>query len=397
MIPSVRARYNEQFTEAAYERFLKELDQSFNYKITFRVSESPIFVDSSFKKKLLAASDQIIDFLVRKDFKDLTEKAIPSHLRVPNETAHTLFLALDYAVVKDESGALQPRLIEMQGFPSLFGFQDFLAEAFKKNFYCPPGFNNHFGLDTEAYKEKLKKTLLNGHAPENVVLLEIEPMKQNTAIDFFVTEKMTGIPAVHIGDVELEGKKLYYRKEGRRIPIHRIYNRVIFDELVKRTDLKLAFNLTEDVDVEWAGHPNWFFRISKYVMPLIKSEYIPECKFLSEYDSFPSDLENYVLKPLFSFSGSGVIFHLTRADLEAIPASERNNFILQKKVQYEPVVHAPDGDVKAEIRLLFLWEDGAQRPTLITNLARLSRGEMIGVKFNKDKTWVGASVCFFEP
>jgi len=285
----------------------------------------------------------------------------------------------------------------MQGFPSLFVFQDFLAEAFKKNFYCPPGFNNHFGLDTEAYKEKLKKTLLNGHAPENVVLLEIEPMKQNTAIDFFVTEKMTGIPAVHIGDVELEGKKLYYRKEGRRIPIHRIYNRVIFDELVKRTDLKLAFNLTEDVDVEWAGHPNWFFRISKYVMPLIKSEYIPECKFLSEYDSFPSDLENYVLKPLFSFSGSGVIFHLTRADLEAIPASERNNFILQKKVQYEPVVHAPDGDVKAEIRLLFLWEDGAQRPTLITNLARLSRGEMIGVKFNKDKTWVGASVCFFEP
>lgn len=397
MIPSVRARYNEQFTAAAYQRFLKELDEAFNYKITFRVSESPIFVDSSFRKKLLTASDQIIDFLLRKDFKELTEKAIPSHLRVPNETDHPLFLALDYAVIKDEHGELQPRLIEMQGFPSLFGFQDFLAEGFKKNFYCPAGFNNHFGFDTESYRQSLKRVLLNGHSPENVVLLEIEPMKQNTAIDFLVTEKITGIAAVHIGDVELEGKKLYYRREGKRIPIHRIYNRVIFDELVKRTDLKLAFNLTEEVDVEWAGHPNWFFRISKYAMPLIASEYIPTCKFLHEYDSFPTDLENYVLKPLFSFSGSGVIFHLTRADLEAIPVSERNNFILQKKVQYEPVVHAPDGDVKVEIRLLFLWEEGAPRPVLTTNLARLSRGEMIGVKFNKDKTWVGASVCFFEP
>lgn len=397
MISAVRARYNEQFTEEAYQRFLKELDQAFNYKITFRVSESPVFVDASFRSKLLRASDQIIDFLVRKDFKDLTEKAIPAHLRVPNETAHTLFLALDYAVVKDEQGELQPRLIEMQGFPSLFGFQDFLAEAFKENFYCPEGFNNHFGLSAEAYRENLKKVLLNGHHPENVVLLEIEPMKQNTAIDFLVTEKITGIAAVHIGDVEREGKKLYYRKDGKRIPIHRIYNRVIFDELVKRTDLKLAFTLTEDVEVEWAGHPNWFFRISKYAMPLIQSEYIPECKFLDDYDSFPADLENYVLKPLFSFSGSGVIFHVTRADLDAIPVSERNNFILQKKVQYEPVVHAPDGDVKVEIRLLFLWEDGKPRPVLTTNLARLSRGEMIGVKFNKDKTWVGASVCFFEP
>jgi hypothetical protein len=166
--------------------------------------------------------------------------------------------------------------------------------------------------------------------------------------------------------------------------------------LIKRSDLKSAFNLTEDVDVEWAGHPNWFFRISKFTMPLIKSEYIPECKFLSEFKTFPTDLENYVLKPLFSFSGSGVIFHVTQKDIDTIPAEQRQDFLLQRKVVYEPVIQAPDGMVKTEIRILFVWEDGKPRPVPITNLARLSRGEMIGVKFNMNKTWVGGSVCFLE-
>jgi len=307
-----------------------------------------------------------------------------------------LFLALDFAVVKDDHGNLQPQLIEMQGFPSLFGWQDFLASKFKEHFYCPPGFNNHFGLNQSQYQSKLKNILLNGHDPENVILLEIDPLKQNTAIDFIITEKITDVAPVHIGDIRREGKNLFYEKNGRKIAIRRIYNRVIFDELVKRSDLRPEFSLTEDADVEWAGHPNWFFRISKYTMPLIKSPYIPECRFLSEYKSFPQDLENYVLKPLFSFSGSGVIFHVQKSDLDVIPDYERENYLLQRKVRYEPVIQAPDGKVKAEIRLLFLWEDDQPRPTLVTNLARLSRGEMIGVKFNKDKTWVGGSVCFFE-
>jgi uncharacterized protein (UPF0248 family) len=285
----------------------------------------------------------------------------------------------------------------MQGFPSLFGWQDFLASKFKEHFYCPPEFNSHFGLTGAEYQSKLKSVLLNGHDQENVILLEIDPLKQNTAIDFIITEKIAGIAPIHIGDVLREGRNIFYRKNGRKIPIHRIYNRVIFDELVKRTDLKLDFNLTEDVDVEWAGHPNWFYRISKYTMPMIKSQYIPECKFLNDYQTFPQDLENYVLKPLFSFSGSGVIFHVKKSDLDSIPESERENYLLQRKVQYEPVIQAPDGLVKAEIRLLFIWEENQSRPLPVTNLARLSRGEMIGVKFNKDKTWVGGSVCFFEP
>jgi hypothetical protein len=148
--------------------------------------------------------------------------------------------------------------------------------------------------------------------------------------------------------------------------------------------------------VEWAGHPNWFFYISKYTMPFLKGAAVPDCKLLDAYGTLPQDLENYVLKPLFSFSGSGVIFHVTLQDIERIPDQERKNYMLQRKVHYEPVIQAPDGLVKAEVRLLYLWEDGAARPELVTNLARLSRGEMIGVKYNKDKTWVGGTVCFFE-
>ena len=395
MISGIRSVYNKNFSESKYDAFLADLDGLYNHKITFRVAETPVFVGRDFKSKLINASAEIIDFLVSDEVKRLTEAAIPPHLKVPNETKHTLFLALDFAIVEEE-GELEPRLIEMQGFPSLFGWQDVLSQKYREHFAVPIGWQSHFGLSSEAYRKKLKDILLNGHDSEQVILLEIDPLQQNTAIDFLVTKELTGIEPVHIGDVEREGRKLFYYKEGKRIHIKRIYNRVIFDELEKRKDLQLSFNLTEDVDVEWAGHPNWFYRISKYTMPLIKSKYIPGCKYLSEYKNFPNDLENYVLKPLFSFSGSGVIFHVTASDLNAIPETHRNEFMLQRKVEYKPVVQAPDGLVKVEIRLLFLWEDGQLRPQLVTNLARLSRGEMIGVKYNKDKTWVGGSVCFFE-
>ena len=395
MIPSVRQSYNQQFSEEKYKRFIGDINRVYRREVTFRVAETPVFVGKDFELLLRKAADDIIDFLVRPDFKQLTEAAIPANLRVPNETNHTLFLALDFGVI-DEGGKPEPRLIEMQGFPSLYAWQDVLSKKYREHFAVPARMQSHFGLTSDQYRDKLRQVLLNGHAPEEVILLEIDPLKQNTAVDFLATAAITGVAPVHIGDVKRKGRELFYEKDGREIKIKRIYNRVIFDELVKRTDLKLEFNLTEDVDVEWAGHPNWFFRISKYTMPMIKSRYIPECKFLSDYTSYPSDLENYVLKPLFSFSGSGVVFNVKPEDLQTIPSNQRHEFMLQRKVSYLPVIEAPDGLIKLEIRLLFLWEEGAARPQLVTNLARLSRGEMIGVKYNKDRTWVGGSVCFFE-
>jgi hypothetical protein len=396
MIPAARKAYNDFFTEERYQQFLKALNDYYDSPVNFRVAETPVFIDRSFKARLIHASDEIIDFLLRDDFKQLTERSIPEHLRVPNEDAHPLFLALDYAVIRDEHGTLQPRLIEMQGFPSLYGWQDFISNRYREHFPIPDNLQSHFNLTTEHYQQMIRRVLLNGHNPDEVILLEIDPLKQNTSIDFIVTRAYTGIEPVHIGDVKRDGRMLFYTKNGKTIQVKRIYNRVIFDELTARRDLSLDFNLTEDVDVEWAGHPNWFFRISKFTMPFIKSEYVPECRFLSDFDAFPDDLQHYVLKPLFSFSGTGIKFHVTAADLQDIPEHEHPNFLLQRKVQYEPVIQAPDGMVKTEIRLLFVWEKNQLRPQLVTNLARLSRGEMIGVKFNKNKTWVGGSVAFFE-
>lgn len=396
MIPAYRDHYNQNFSEEKYNAFLQALHQQYDFPIKFRVAETPVFIHKALKEKLITASDSIIDFIVRDDFKSLTREAIPPALHVPHEDDHTLFLALDFALVKDASVEIQPRLIEMQGFPSLYGWQDFLATCYREHFQIPEAVESHFGLTQSEYKDQLRRVLLNGHDPEEVVLLEIDPLNQNTAIDFIITRDYTGIEPVHIGDVKKEGRKLFYSKAGKKIEIKRLYNRVIFDELFAQKTGPFEFNLTEDVDVEWAGHPNWFFRISKFTMPLIKSEYVPECRFLHEYGSFPDDLENYVLKPLFSFSGSGIVFHVTEKDLNAIPKDQYAHYLLQRKVNYEPVIQAPDGLVKTEIRLLFIWETNRPRPQLVTNLVRLSRGEMIGVKFNQNKTWVGGSVGFFE-
>jgi hypothetical protein len=397
MVTDIRQKYNQEFTEEKYQAFLDDVNTSFNYKVHFRVAESPVFFPKSFRETLQKAGDSIVKTLIRPDFKTLTRKAVPNELFVPNEDEHSLFLALDFAVCLDENGELNPQLIELQGFPSLFGFQDFVQAKYREHFPVPENYSAFFnGFDSPKYRERLKNLLLNGHQPENVILLEVEPFKQSTSIDFIVTESISGVSPVCITDVIREDRKLYYMRNGVKTEIKRIYNRVIFDEFSRRTDLKCQFNLTEDVDVEWAGHPNWFFRVSKYVMPFLDSPYVPQSRFLSDVHEIPTDLENYVLKPLFSFSGTGVKFHVTRQDIDEIPAEERAGFMLQRKVKYEPVLQAPDGLVKVEVRLLYFWEPQNEKPELVVNLSRLSRGEMIGVKFNRDKTWVGGNVCFFE-
>jgi hypothetical protein len=396
MIALARDHFNRQFSEKKYQDFLNDLNASYGHKIPFRVAETPIFIGNEFKEKLITSANQIIDFIVQPGFRDQMSAALPPSLAVPHETDHTLFLALDFAICSTETSELVPKLIEMQGFPSLFGYQDFLGNKFREHYEIEDKWNFHFGYTSDQYWGLLKRNILNGHHPENVVLLEIDPLKQNTTIDFLVTEAHLGTPLVHIGDVIIRNRKLFYKKAGLDVPIYRIYNRVIFDELLQKRDLQTQFHLTEDVDVEWAGHPNWFFKISKYTMPFLKGSAVPDSQFLHQVSAIPADLENYVLKPLFSFSGSGVVFHVKAKDIESIPPDQRHNFMLQRKVHYEPIVQAVDGLVKAEVRLLYVWEEGNHRPQLVTNLARLSRGEMIGVKYNKDKTWVGGTVCFFE-
>ncbi|MCC6385290.1 MAG: hypothetical protein LC117_08815 [Bacteroidia bacterium] len=394
MISTYRTLFNKSFTEAKYLNMLNEMNAKYNYRIPFRIAESPVFVPAWFKKQMTSACENIIDFINQNHFKQLTQASIPTQLNMPGEGSHSIFLAFDFAVARDDSGQLVPRLIELQGFPSLFGWQHYLATCYRKFFNIDSKLNHLFTDSVEAYFEMVREAITGNREPEHTILLEIDPDNQNTRIDFLLTEKFWGVKSICISKVKSSGKELYYEYGGKRIPIHRIYNRVIFDELGNRPDIIPGFDLMREYDVEWAGHPNWFFRISKFIMPELMDKSIPETYFLDRIKTIPDDLENYVLKPLFSFSGSGVIFHLTREILNSIP--NPSEYILQRKVVYEPVIKSPDEPVKAELRLLYLWNDVHLRPQLAINMARLSKGEMIGVKHNKNKTWVGGSVGFYE-
>jgi len=395
MIKEIRDKFNSEFTKEKYDSFIKDCNSVFNYEIEFRISETPVFLDKAFKQQLITAGEEIIDILVRPDFKKITEGAVPPSLKVPNEDEHTSLLAIDFAICEDGNGGFIPQLIELQGFASLLAYQEWISILYRKHYAIPENFDNKFnGYDHESYINRLKKVILGNHQPEEVILLEIEPWKQKTQIDFYCTRAYLGIEVVCLSEVIKEGRNLFYVKEGIKKPIKRIYNRVIFDELTQREDLKRQFNITDDVDVEWVAHPNWFFRISKYTMPFLKSKYVTETIFLSDVKVMPQDLENWVLKPLFSFSGQGVIFDVTPDDYNGV--KNRSEYILQRKVTYAEAIATPTGPVKGEIRLLYLWDKDEIRPELLLNLGRMSKGKMIGVRYNQDFDWVGGTTYFLE-
>ncbi len=398
MIATVREAFNSAFTIGKYEAFLAELHGVHPGQIDFRVAETPVFVPGEFTGKMLSACESIVDIIAGPAFTELTKNAIPEKLKVPGENDHTHFIAFDFGVCINDRGEYEPQLIEMQGFPSLFAFEVLIPEISQKHFPPPAGFTSYLnGYDKESYLELFKEIVLAGENPENVILLEIFPKKQKTRIDFYCTEQYLGIKMVCLTELIQEGKKLFYLNEGKKTEIKRIYNRIIFDDLQQQSQEvqdkgKIFF---EELDVTWVPHPNWFYRISKYTLPLIRHPYVPETFFLDRLDPVPRDLENYVLKPLFSFAGQGVVIDVTPADIEKV--KDPHNWILQRKVRYADVIRTPDEPAKAEIRVFYFWKDGESRPVATQNLSRLSKGKMIGVRYNKDKQWVGGSFCWFEP
>ncbi|MCK6690934.1 MAG: hypothetical protein L6Q97_02400 [Thermoanaerobaculia bacterium] len=399
MIPHLRQRFNAAFTPEKYQAFLDTINTEFGEPATFRVSETPVFIPKYLKNKLLQGVEDISAVLTRPDFRQISESAIPPHLRVPNEDEHAIFLQYDFGICRDAKGDLTPQLIELQGFPSLYFYQHLLAQAYRRHYDIPADFHHLFsGIDREGYLELLHDIIIGEEKPENVILLEVEPEKQNTRIDFWGTRKYLGLKVLCLSKIKKEGRDLYYLdEEDRRVPIHRIYNRIIFDELEKRADLPREWDMLSEVNAEWVGHPNWFFRISKHTLPYLKSDFVPETLFLQDLKSAPADLENWVLKPLFSFSGQGVKVNVTREDIEAV--DNPSNFILQRKVQYIAAVETviPNEPAKCEIRMMLLWKKGWDKPRLVNNLIRMSKGEMVGVRYNMGKEWVGSSVGFFEP
>lgn len=394
MITRYRESFNENFTPEKYLQFLGDLETGYP-PIPFRVAETPVFLPEILMKKLAAAGEEIIGLIKKDNFKEITQKAIPAKWFVPNENDHPHFLTFDYGICKNEQGEIVPMLIEMQGFPSLYGFQSHLAHHFKKAYQLDPHLTPYFnGLDEAGYFGLLKQLIVGNCQPEQVALMDVDAPGQKTAVDFFITAKQLGIKILSLSDICKEDRKLFYTENGQKIQLKRIYNRLIFDEIEGREQmLESGFDPREELEIEWITHPNWFYRISKFTMPFLQSEFVPETHFLHSLKNIPNDLENYVLKPLFSFAGMGVIIDVTLSDIHAITDPE--NWILQKKVIYEPVIKAPAGGVKVEVRMMYLWPDN-EEPRLCINLARLSKGKMIGVRYNKDFDWVGGTVGLME-
>lgn len=395
MIKDIREKFNTAFTKAKYDAYMEKVEALHPGSLDFRNAETPVFVPADFTAKMLDACEDIIDVIVDPKFNTITERGIPDNVRVPNENAHPEFLVFDFGICENENGGLEPQLIEMQGFPTLFAFQAFHSELTAEYANLPENFSAYLnGYNKESYIQLLKEIIVGDMNPENVILLEIFPKQQKTRIDFYCTEQLLGIKTVCLTKLIAEGDKLFYMNNGNKTLVKRIYNRVIFDDLQKQEGLGEVVDLTKAYDVEWVPHPNWFYRISKFTLPFIENPYVPQTYFLNELKQMPADLENYVLKPLFSFAGMGVVIDVTPADIDAVKDPE--NWILQKKVKYADVIKTPDGPAKAEIRLFFFWKKDWPRPIAVHNLARLSKGKMIGTRYNKNKEWVGGSVAFFE-
>jgi len=392
MISKYREQFNSEFSPEKYKEVIQLLKQESGIEPLFRVSESPIFLTKDFQEKLNDACESIITQIKNMSGEEL-QKAIPENCNVPNDTKQPHFFTIDFGICKNENGDIVPQLIELQSFPTLYAFQKELQNALCKVY----PFLNELKpeMNDEHYYSELRKLLIGNENPENVILLEIYPHKQKTNIDFYLTEKKLGITPVCLTEIKKNGRKLYYEKNGKTIEIKRIYNRVIFDELDRIPDLKTDFDFREEIDAEWITHPNWFFKISKFLLPKLRHSYVPKSYFLNEFPN-TENIGDFVLKPLFSFAGSGVNLNPTKEIIDEI--GDKENYIMQRKVEYAPIFKDPNGDFsKAEIRLLYIWHENEDRPKLMEHLVRMTKAAMVNVDFNKkDAIWIGGTTAFFE-
>jgi len=388
MIPALRQQFNANFTPEKYQRLLKLMEERCGTPIKFRLCETPCFFPKPLLDQMTQYGKELVQQLNGLEYRKASFDAIPPDFNVPNESPHPMFIQVDFGLVRDAAGKLQPKLVELQGFPSLYAYQAMLSQVYMEVYGLDANLQYLLGgLDWEEYKKLLRRAIVADHDPLNVILMEIDPLHQKTLPDFVLTEKLLGIKTIAITDIKKVGEFLFYESGGQQIPIRRIYNRTIVDELVRK-NRKLAFNFTDNLQVEWAGHPNWYFRMSKFSLPYLKHECVPQSWFLDRVKQVPDDLDRYILKPLFSFAGLGVMINPRKEDLAEIPQQKRSDYILQERLQFEPVIETPHGPTKAEVRIMYLWLDDLLP---VMTIIRMGRGLMMGVDHNRNLEWVGAS------
>jgi hypothetical protein len=397
MDPTLRRAFNAAFDPGFYPRYIEALESSLGCKVPFRVAETPLFLPELLRSRLARAAQEIVESISEPALIQRMKRAIPHELDVPGMDALPNCTQVDFAITRAPDGTLEGKVVELQAFPSLYALMvvqsDVVASLLRQMPGMPKDWTIYFsGLDEKGFVERLRRAVLGGEDPAEVVLLDLDPPAQKTYPDFVATKRLIGVDSVCPTELVKEGRRLLRKVGGRMVPVRRIYNRIVFDELQgKRTEL--PFSYRDDLDVTWCSHPNWYWTWSKYTLPYVDHPAVPRARYLSDLERTPDDLERYVLKPLFSFAGSGVKVDVTADDIAAIPAADRDKWILQEKIVYEPALEMPDGNgVKGEVRMMFLRAPDEPRPTLVLNLVRLSRGKMLGVDHNKDLTWVGGSV-----
>ena len=390
MLTEYRQAFNAAWRPEHYARFRQTLVERTGADLGFKVSETPCFFTRALLDEMAGTGRALVTQLFDSpDAMRAAEAVVPDRFRGHTQEVTPTFIQVDFGIVRTGDG-VEPRLVELQAFPSLYGFQWMLGQTYREAYGLGGGFGLHLeGLDDDSYRTLVHEAIVGRHDPSEVVLMEIRPEEQKTRPDFTATERLWGVRAVDTSEVVKDGRRLFYRREGRLHQIRRVYNRVIPDEL-ERTGIALPFDYREDLDVEWAGHPSWFFRISKFNIPWLEHPAVPRTWYLSDLDRLPDDREHYLLKPLFSFAGGGILFAPTDDDIAAIPLTERHQFILQERLDFAPVIETPDGATQAEVRIMYVWTDRL-RATL--PLVRMGRGRMMGVAHNRNLDWVGASAA----
>jgi len=403
MLQPYRDHFNANFTPTKYNDLVARLTQLTRTPIEFRIAETPCFFPQSFLNELAETGATLTHQLLDNPaYLEASNQTIPEQYRVPNENPQPNFMTVDFGLVRNPDGTLSPKLVELQAFPSIFGYQDILSRQYIETYNLDPNLTWHLGgLNEKTYWQLLRDVIVADHDPENVVLLEIDPAHQKTLPDFHVYEDKLHIATVDIANLRKQGNRLFYQRAGREIPIHRIYNRAIVDEL-ERKSIQLPFDYRDPLDVEWAGHPNWYFRISKFSLPYLNHPSVPKAVFLDDWfagrnvEGLPHQREHLLLKPLYSFAGKGIQFAPTDEDLNSIPPGDRHLYLLQERVAFEPTIKTPHGPTQAEIRIMYLWPDRAPLQPVIA-LVRLGRGLMMGVDHNRDRLWVGSSAALTPP
>jgi hypothetical protein len=395
MIPAFREAFNRNFLPEKYQQVLKSLEASAGTPVAFRVSETPCFFPKALLDQMAEyGSDLVLQLVNNPEYRRASDVTVPPRYNVPNQSPRPMFLQVDFGLVRNANGELEPKLVELQAFPSLYAYQPVLAKQYIESYGLPAGLGIYLsGYNHDRYQQLMREQIVGRQNPENVILLEIHPEKQKTLCDFLLTRRDLGIAIVDILRLTKRGRCLFYENNGREIPVRRIYNRCIMEEF-ERKDIELPFDLTEPLEVEWAGHPNWYYRISKFSLPYLKHKCVPRTWLLNQNSTVPRDNENYLLKPLYSFAGLGIKFNPTQADVDTIPLGQRHHFMLQERMRFEPVIETPHGMTQAEIRIMYVWPEGGEI-TPVLPLLRMGRGIMMGVDHNRNLEWVGGSAAFW--